>query len=108
MTNYSPELSNTSEDIRQLTEEVYPEVNLSDPTEVDAYDAMLKQAQGANEEALAPVIEAHNSEIKRIQVKKLGDESAKVAIEQARLEQQEAAAQVINDSVHSAYDKYQR
>jgi hypothetical protein len=108
MTNYSPELSNTSEDIRQLTEEVYPEVNLSDPTEVDAYDAMLKQAQSANEEALAPVIEAHNSEIKRIQVKKLGDESAKVAIEQARLEQQEAAAQVINDSVHSAYDKYQR
>lgn len=108
MTNYSPELSNTSEDIRQLTDEIYPELNLSDPAEVDAYDSMLKKAQNANEEAFAPVVEAHNSEIKRIQVKKLGDESAKVAIQQARIEQQEAAARDINNSVYSAYDKYQR
>ena len=108
MTNYSPELSQTSEEIRQLTEEVYPEVNLDDPTEVDAYDAMLKQAQDANEVAYAPVIEAHNNQVHRIQVQKLGEESAKIAIERARAEQREAAARDINESVSTAYDKFQR
>lgn len=108
MTNYSPELTQSSESIRQLTEEIYPTVDQSNPEDVNTYDELLRDAQDANEEALVPVIEAHTNQIEQIQVKKIGEQTARAAMEEARLERDIAAAKTINESVTSAYDNYRR